>query len=292
MTWGLEQKRVRSYQDDVLAELKELPEAFSVEQYGEIACGNRYYPLMLVKAGDWEDKTKPVVAITGGVHGNEECGVKGALAFLRQQAPDFADQYRIVVYPCVSPAAYEIDSRWNLDKEDPNRNFMDPSSVPEVQAFVDSVKDLNARFSLSMDLHETLPNDLEIAAEQGEDIGTDQVDWVLPTAFFVYEDCSQARDRIGREIIEAVSKIAPVCKDDTIWGDENDGGVVYADAINSETSAYAEPVCMDSFLRAAGYSDHAFTTETFADVSVEKRTDIQVTAVSAALQAFGKTLKP
>lgn len=295
IAWGLSQQRVRSYEDKVVSRIQSLPRHFQVEQYGEVNYASYNYPLYSVKIGDWQDTSKPTVLISGGVHGYEEAGVESALYFLENVAETYADKYNIIVYPCISPAAYEIDSRWNFKKQDPNRGFKENSNVEECRLFVESLKDMDRQFLMSIDLHETLWNDIEIMKEQARDQGkTDTSAWEdIPTEFFLYEDCPEKTARLGPAIIEAVEKVTPVCKKATISGDRNEGGIIYPENM-AAGSEYTEPVMMDSFMRVSGRTPQAFTTETYVEKNtpLQKRIDVQITVIRTALDKASERPAP
>jgi hypothetical protein len=297
--WGLKQPHVRSYEGQVLARLKNLPAGYQIETYGTIAYGPYTYPLYRVRIGNWQDKTRPTVLITGGVHGYEEAGIESALGFIETVAAEYTAHYNFLVYPCISPAAYEIDSRWNLNDEDPNRNFGVASTQQENSLFWDSLKDMDRRFLLSIDLHESFARDKEIMERQARKTakitGTYKApQWdegSIPKEFFIYEDCPVVADRLGPAIIAAVEKIAPVCKWPTIGGDRNDGGVMYPEgtASGSDYAAPANaqdlPKCMDAFLRAVGITPQAFTTESYATgMELKQRIAVQLAVIRAALE--------
>ena len=79
----------RSYADDVIASLATLRHTFDVVQYGALSQDPNRYPLFCVKSRDW-DPRKPYVLITGGVHGYETSGVRGALLFLTTEAQKYS----------------------------------------------------------------------------------------------------------------------------------------------------------------------------------------------------------
>jgi hypothetical protein len=79
----------RSYADDVIAHLEPLRNTFDVVQYGALSQNPSRYPLFCVKSRDW-DPRKPYVLITGGVHGYETSGVRGALLFLTTEAQKYS----------------------------------------------------------------------------------------------------------------------------------------------------------------------------------------------------------
>lgn len=297
--WGLKQPHVRSYQDRVVSRLQNLPADCQTETYGSITYGPYNYPLYRVRIGDWQDKTRPTVLITGGVHGYEEAGIEAALAFIEITVADYKHHYNFLVYPCISPSAYEIDSRWNLNDQDPNRNFGIASTEQENALFWESLKNIDRRFLLTIDLHESFEKDKDIMERQARKTARitgqpyKKPQWTadsIPTEFFMYEDCADPADRLGPSIISAVEKIAPVCKWPTIGGDCNDGGVMYPEGLSAESDyaapsgGQALPNCTDSFLRAVGLTPQAFVTESYATgMPLQQRIDIQLTVIKAAL---------
>ncbi|TGN37528.1 peptidase, partial [Marinobacter confluentis] len=68
--WLLQQTRQRSYESDVLSALERLRSRFDVQEYGRLEYGPDVYPLMAVRSRDWR-ADRPVVLVTGGVHGYE-----------------------------------------------------------------------------------------------------------------------------------------------------------------------------------------------------------------------------
>lgn len=163
--WKTQTKRQRSYKDDVLSAIEALKESFDVEQYGALPHDPERYPLYIVKTRNWKSEN-PFVLITGGVHGYETSGVKGALLFLQTQALDYAAKFNILVAPCVSPWAWEHIQRWQADLQDPNRSFQkdDPKAqTDEAKALMEyihkKVEVGSAGFTCHLDLHETTDTD-------------------------------------------------------------------------------------------------------------------------------------
>src|SRR6185437_14919082 len=128
--WRSRQRKQRSYADDVLRAIDGLRTHFDVVQYGELDYAPDRYPLFALKARGWNDSL-PIMLVTGGVHGYETSGVRGALLFAKRQADDYAGRANVMVVPCVSPWGYERILRWNPYALDPNRNFIASSPAPE-----------------------------------------------------------------------------------------------------------------------------------------------------------------
>ena len=126
-TWLSQQSKKRDYFTDVVSPLMRLDSAtFEVFQYGALdyqSLGGAHYPLYAVKNRGWS-QDKPLVLVTGGVHGYETSGVHGALLFIQAKMTEYADRVNVLVLPCVSPWGYETVNRWSPLAVDPNRQFV------------------------------------------------------------------------------------------------------------------------------------------------------------------------
>src|SRR5690606_9220575 len=123
----------RSYHDDVLVRLEALRKtggsAYKIEQYGSLTINPERFPLFAVRVG--KNPSLPTVLFTGGVHGYETSGVKGALLFLEKHVHDYTDHFNFVIPPCVSPWSYETINRLNPVMENPNREFKKDGKAEE-----------------------------------------------------------------------------------------------------------------------------------------------------------------
>lgn len=74
------------------------------------------------------------LGIFGGIHGDEEASVLGAVAFLEslERDPELARGYELFVYPVCNPTGYADDTRWSRAGVDLNREFWRDSAEPEV----------------------------------------------------------------------------------------------------------------------------------------------------------------
>jgi hypothetical protein len=213
--WLSRQTRQRSYAEDVLARINRLPATVARSVYGEIQSATGNYPLMgLQVIGPTQvAKPRPVVLITGGVHGYETSGVHGALAFVEQQAQRYAADVDLWVAPCVSPWAYEHIQRWNEQAIDPNRSFKPGTSVMEASALMAWVEPVRSRLALHIDLHETTDTDESefrpaLAARDGRAFTPVQI----PDGFYVVDDLNRPAPELQQAIIravEAITHIAP-----------------------------------------------------------------------------------
>src|SRR5437870_5400258 len=78
--WQSSQRKLRSY-SDVVTRIERLAARFDVEEYAELDYPPDRYRQLAVRSRGWRDD-RPVVLVTGGVHGYETSGVHGALQFL------------------------------------------------------------------------------------------------------------------------------------------------------------------------------------------------------------------
>ena len=124
-------------------------------QYGALSYDKERYPLLALKTHGFGKTGKPTVLITGGVHGYETSGVQGALRFLESRAKDYAEDFDILVAPCVSPWGYETINRWNPNAVDPNRSFKKDTDSEEAAAIMKLVSSLESPVVMHLDLHES-----------------------------------------------------------------------------------------------------------------------------------------
>jgi hypothetical protein len=253
--WRNRQTIQRSYEHDVLDRLRALPsENFEVEKYGALSHNPARYPLQLVKSKPWNDEN-PTVIVTGGVHGYEDSGVTGALRFLEEEAAKYSGQVNFIVYPCVSPYAYEINHRWTRDAEDTNRHFMPEGTTEESKLLMASVQSLKLHFNAAVDLHETNNRDIGITAERRARDGQkfEEGDDYIPEGFYLVIP-SKADMAVAQEVIDEVAKVTPICKDASILGYPATNGVIVIDDLNT--------LCQD-FMRK--YADVGMTTEIYPE---------------------------
>ena len=273
--WFNRQTIQRSYQDDVVKRLKALPtDTLELEQYGALSHDPARYPLYCVKSKPWNDEN-PTVVVTGGVHGYEDSGVTGALRFLEEEAGKYSDKVNFIVYPCVSPFAYEINHRWNRKAEDPNRHFFKGGTAEEAIQLMNAVESLSMHFKAAVDLHETNYRDVGLTAERRARDGQkpQEGDDFIPEGFYLVIP-SKSDMTVAHEVIDEVRKVTPICKDASILGYPADKGVIVLDDLNS--------LCQD-FMRK--YADVGMTTEIYPDkCSKQECEDAQIATIKTAIK--------
>jgi hypothetical protein len=277
--WRAGLQRRRSHADDVVRAIDALRDRFDVVHYGETVYGDERHPLLAVRSRDWRDD-RPLVLVTGGVHGYETSGVHGALRFLAREAHRFAGRVDLLVVPCVSPWAYERIQRWNHDAIDPNRSFRDDSPAQESAALVAFVAPLRGRFLAHVDLHETTDSDETefrpaLAARDGKafEPGT------IPDGFYVVDDTERPQPAFQEAVIESVAMVTHIAPAD------EKGEIIGSPVVATGVIRYP----LRELGLCAGVTGAAYTTttEVYPDsprATPEQCNDAQVAAVCAALE--------
>jgi hypothetical protein len=212
--WRSRQTVKRSYEKDVLSAVDSLRPRYDVVEYGDLDYLPRRYPLFAIRSRAWRDAL-PCALVTGGVHGYETSGVHGALQFIAQHGAAYEGRINLAIAPCVSPWAYEVIHRWNVDAVDPNRSFRDHSPAPESAALMRFVAPFRHRVLVHIDLHETTDTDESefrpalaardgVAHEPGE----------IPDGFYLVDDGEHPQPEFQQAVIAAVARITHIASAD------------------------------------------------------------------------------
>lgn len=276
--WRARQTRRRSYADDVLSRIAALGDHFGTIDYGTLAYDGETYTLQAVRTGN-HDPLLPTALITGGVHGYETSGIKGALAFLETHAQAYAGRINVLVAPCVSPWAYERVHRWNYDAIDPNRNFRTDGPAREATALIDLVRSASDRYLVHVDLHETTDSDrIEFGPALCARDGKSLAPYLIPDGFYLVADAANPQLPFQEAVIAAVEKVAPIAQPDAA------GEIIGSPVIARGVIAYSmAELGLCGSIANAGF---ATTTEVYPDASGttgEMCVDAQVNAICAAL---------
>ncbi|TGN40277.1 M14 family metallopeptidase [Marinobacter confluentis] len=277
--WLLQQTRQRSYESDVLSALERLRSRFDVQEYGRLEYGPDVYPLMAVRSRDWR-ADRPVVLVTGGVHGYETSGVHGALQFVERHTAGYADRVNLLVAPCVSPWAYERIHRWNAHAVDPNRSFRDGGQAGESLALMQLVASIDEPILLHIDLHETTDTDETefrpaLAARDGKPFepGT------IPDGFYLVDDTERPQPEFQQALIKAVEKVTHIAPAD------EKGEILGSPAADLGVIRY--PLAQLGLCTSMTNARYRTTTEVYPDsdrATPEQCNAAQVTAVCAAIE--------
>jgi hypothetical protein len=209
--WRARQVQRRSYAD-VVARVRALGAAgrFDVVEYGRIGV----HPLLALRTRHWHAQ-RPVVVVTGGVHGYETSGVHGALAFLEGPAVAYDERVNLLVAPCVSPWAYECIQRWNAAAIDPNRSFRVDGQAAESRALMAFVAPWRDVACMHIDLHETTDTDeSEFRPALCARDGKDSSPGTIPDGFYLVDDTERPQPAFQAAIIAAVERITHIAPAD------------------------------------------------------------------------------
>ena len=275
--WLATQEVKRSYQDEVVSKIDALRERFDVEQYGALSYNEARFPLFCIKTHNW-DSTKPVVLVTGGVHGYETSGVHGALKFVETEAERYAEHFNIVVAPCVSPWGYEVINRWNPNAIDPNRSFYKDSPAEESANLMKLVATLGDVL-MHIDLHETTDSDeTEFRPALAARDGIEYIEGMIPDGFYTVGDSENPQPDFQKAVIESVAKVTHIAP-----ADEN-GEIIGSPVVQFGVINY--PMVKLGLCGGVTNCVYGTTTEVYPDsptVTDEECNDAQVAAVVGGL---------
>lgn len=275
--------KVRDY-SEIVTRVTRLPaNIYTVETHAVMSDGN---PAFRISIGDTHNGN-PNILIIGGVHGYEPSGVEAAIRFVQKEAPSLINKFNFVVYPCISPWAYEHDQRWNAQAQDPNRLFARGDAFPaieECQHFMTSMEQNGIKFAAAIDLHETCDRDVELRILRSERFGSalaaDYQD--IPQGYYLTlskRDTAGENGKqllFGQAVIDEVQKTSPIAPEKTILeGKMNYGGVILSPPSKGLMRTYLD--------------DHAplvAVTEVYPDhknMTPEKSVQAQLASIRGAL---------
>jgi len=281
-TWLGRQRIQRSYADEVLGPLQtRLPAQAERFEYGVLdytRFGFGSYPLCAVRSRRWEPN-RPVVVVTGGVHGYETSGVQGALRWIDQHFDRHAEAMNLLVLPCVSPWGFETINRWNPEALDPNRQFKAGSPAAESALAMACVSAHGERIDVHVDLHETTDTDnSEFGPAKAARDGVPFDRHAIPDGFYLVGDHDRPAPDFQRALIDAVRRVVPIA-------DADADGCIIGTPIQQPGVIY---FAKRSLGLCGGMTGARFvtTTEVYPDspaVTPARCNDAQVAAVNAAI---------
>lgn len=275
--WCEQRDVKRSYQEEVVTKIDALRERFDVEQYGALSYDEARFPLFCIKTRNW-DAAKPVVLVTGGVHGYETSGVHGALKFVDTQAERYAEHFNIVVAPCVSPWGYEVINRWNPNAIDPNRSFYADSPAEESANLIKLVASLG-NVLMHIDLHETTDSDeTEFRPALAARDGLEYIEGMIPDGFYTVGDTENPQPEFQKAVIESVAKVTHIAPAD------DKGEIIGSPVVQFGVINY--PMVKLGLCGGVTNCTYGTTTEVYPDspkVTDEECNDAQVAAVVGGL---------
>lgn len=272
----------RSFEADFGRRIEALRDTCDVEVLGVVNTASGSYPQYRITAGAVPGAPGVEnIVLSGGVHvGHEPAGTLAILDFLENHLDRYRDRYAFIVYPCVSPTAYESGTRMNHVGVDLNRNFGTASPQPEVGMIQDDLAALGLRYRLTIDLHEDKTD-----AEPTGPIPEPEPDSPWPNQAYLYETQSDPALRIGRALMDSLPDGASYAEGRKIYGDTNDRGVINFSVETTGNPVYLDGSSLDSYLNGR-YTGHSLTTETPTCWPLELRVRTQVHYITKALDAL------
>lgn len=278
IAWREQTSIRREYQQEVVPKISALAEQFDIEQYGALSYNPDRYPLFCIKTKHW-DSEKPVVLITGGVHGYETSGVHGALKFAANEMANYSQYFNIIVAPCVSPWGYETINRWNPLAIDPNRSFYADSPAEESANLMALVDAIQGDVLVHIDLHETTNSDEEefrpaLAARDG----IEYIEGMIPDGFYTVGDTENPQSDFQAAVIESVQKVTHIAPAD------EKGEIIGSPVVQHGVINY--PMVKLGLCGGVTKCVYGTTTEVYPDspkVTNEECNDAQVAAILGGL---------
>jgi hypothetical protein len=265
--------RQRSYTKDVVEPMEGLMGDFNVRVAGEVSYGKRKYPLFFISPRRI-DPLLPNAFISAGVHGREPAGVYALTAFLKENAERYRGKFNIFAMPCINPSGFEDDTRETAGGTDINRDLLSEMPSQETAIVKKAVEGAGVKFAVAIDMHE----------DRTDDIDEDEADEFVPEDSYFYENSTTLESSIGKSLIEEMEREGiTFCKAPEIYGDENDGGMIWGSILNELTE---EHTSLQDYL--SHFSSHTFTLETPTLLPLEYRKSIQMKMLQAILDRFFK----
>ncbi|MFH1275987.1 MAG: M14 family metallocarboxypeptidase [Candidatus Woesearchaeota archaeon] len=268
----------RNYQEEVVSPLYDLDARISVGVCATVGSSVKRYSLYYaqtnnhVQIGNFtstepysNNKIDPLpkILLTAGIHGDEPAGVYALLRFMQGPLLNYLDRFNFLIFPCLNPWGFENDKRKNINGVDINRSFMMNTSV--VALVLKTLIRDNLIYSFAMNLHEDDPL---------KPVGNLPIE-TNPRAFYLYEEQLNGRS-IGMPIIRKLrDQEVKICSDVSIYGEGNQGGVIYSRSTSGE---------LEQFLQR--FTNNILTPETPTIWPLEERVRVHLIAIEAALNMF------
>jgi murein peptide amidase A len=260
---------VRSYHSEIVSRAEKMNGILKPNVLGELHYDGLSYPFLMVTSDEGSTSSKEAVVISGAVHGDEPSGAYAVIKFLEEDAPRYSNAFRIIAFPCVNPSGFEFGTRTNSDDWDINREFKNSINPQEVHLIKKFLRE-QQRVLVAVDLHE---------------------DNMMSDGFYMFESCKHKKLRMGHLVVDAVEKIAPVCKKRRIDGDKGKDGVIYYPEGYKEKN-YKRPRNFERYLSVYHNAKNTFTTEMPACWDINKRIETHLTALRTVLDEARRRYVP
>lgn len=191
---------------------------------------------------------------SAGIHGDEPASPLAVLKLLQENR--WPDNAEVWLCPCLNPIGISLNTRANQKGIDLNRGYLNPVAE-EITAHI-SWLERQPLFDLTMMLHE---------------------DWES-NGFYLYEQNPDARPSFAEKIIEAVEKVCPIDRSETIEGRPAKGGI-----LRPNLDPCSRPDWPEAFYLITHKTRQSYTVEAPSDFPMEARVNALIAAVGTVLSA-------
>ena len=198
----------------------------------------------------------PRIYLSAGIHGDEPAGPLAALKLMQED--HWPENVEIRLLPCLNPTGFTLNQRGNPDGLDLNRDYLNAKST-EVRAHLAWLEH-QPRFDLCLCLHE---------------------DWESH-GFYLYEQNPDRKPSLAQKIIEAVQKVCPIDRSESIEDRPAQGGI-----IRPKLDPRTRPQWPEAFYLIMHKARQGYTLEAPSDFPLATRVPALVAGVRAALGSFG-----
>ena len=263
----------RPYTDEVIPRVEALGNGLEVKLMGTAKFKAVEYPLYYILA-ESSNRRAGNVFLSAGIHGDEPAGVYALMDFLENHVQGYIADFSFIVFPCLNPSGFERGTRKNLNGINLNRNFQRNRSTSEVSMLMKTLETEPRHYIFAMDMHEDEPE------QQVENYPVDD----NPREAYLYEVSPKNLSR-GHRILKSLEENnAPVCRKKKIYYDQADNGLIWRDEIVD--TGHQEDTTLMWYLQK--YTNNVFNLETPTCWELERRVEVQLMALKAALDIFRK----
>ncbi len=306
--WASQQVPVKQYNDlmrrieNAAKSLRQKGIKAEINVYGKITAFGQDCELLRVDIGDVSVDTIDIFS-SGGVHGYEPSGEDACIHIIETNPNHTFNEACGIIYPCVNPAAYIINHRWNNFGNDQNRMFnpnlltTDNSSTAErnqeAVLLMQDIANMGKQFKVAGDYHEAPIADILLRCDRAERYGSAlSPDYTtLPDASYFYigeesvstdENSQIIMPDVAYNIASAMKQAIPMAQDEFIIGSKNHGnGIAISKTENTLRHFMSEYANISITTEVCPYSIYTTNIE---ELRKEKAIGAQVAAFTGLTQ--------
>ena len=205
------------------------------------------FELFALHRSGHETANRRRIYISAGIHGDEPGSPLAALKLLQENR--WPPNLEVWLCPCLNPVGFTLNTRANARGIDLNRGYLNPVA-PEITAHI-AWLERHPKFDLCLMLHE---------------------DWES-RGFYLYEQNPDGRPSFAEKMIEAVEKVCPIDRSETIEGRPAKDGI-----LRPNIDPRSRPDWPEAFYLITHKTRQSYTVEAPSDFPMATR----VNALAAA----------